>query len=485
MPELPTGTVTFLFTDLEGSTRLWEDYPQAMRGALARHDEILRGAVEGQGGVVVKSTGDGLHAAFASAEGALLAAAAGQAGLAAQAFEVTGPLRVRMGIHTGAGDLRDGDYFGPALNRAARLMAVGHGGQVLVSLATEELVRDTLPSELGLVELGEHRLRDLSRAERVFQLRAAGLAAEFPALRSLDALPGNLPVQVTSFVGREQQLTRVARDLREARLVSLTGVGGVGKTRLALAVAAEVAPEYRDGAWLVELAGVRDPDGVPDAVVATFGLQPSGGRSATETLLEFLRGKQLLLVLDNCEHLLRVVADLVGSVMRGCPDVRMLATSREGLNVAGEHMLGVPSLGMADEGADLETVAGCDAVVLFVDRARAVRAGFALDDTNVAAVAQVCRRLDGIALAIELAAARVAMLTPNELARRLDQRFRLLAGGQRGVVERHQTLRAAIDWSYDLLSEAEQVLLARLAVFVGGFSLEAAEFCDRRWLRRC
>jgi predicted ATPase len=354
-------------------------------------------------------------------------------------------------------------------------MAVAHGGQVLVSLATEELVRDSLPSGIALQELGEHRLRDLSRPERVFQLRAAPLASEFPPLRSLDTLPGNLPVQFTSFVGRAQELARVVMELGAARLVSLTGVGGVGKTRLALEVAAEVVPDYRDGAWLVELAGVRDAEAVPDAVVMTFGLQPAGGRSPTETLLEFLRGKQLLLVLDNCEHLLRAVADLVGAILRGCPQVQVLVTSREGLNVAGEHMLGVPSLEVAYEGADLEAVAGCDAVTLFVDRAQSVKAGFVLDAANVDAVAQVCRRLDGIALAIELAAARIAMLTPTDLARRLDQRFRLLAGGQRGVVERHQTLRAAIDWSYELLDEAEQLLLARLSVFVGGFSLEAAD----------
>jgi class 3 adenylate cyclase len=280
--ELPTGTVTFLFTDLEGSTRLWEEHPEAMKEVLARHDEILREAVEAQGGVVVKTTGDGLHAAFASAEAALLAAAAGQVSLAAAHWERTGPLRVRMGIHTGAGELRDGDYFGPALNRAARVTAVAHGGQVLVSLATEELVRDSLSPELGLVELGEHRLRDLSRPERVFQLQVPGVAFEFPALRSLDVLPGNLPVQLTSFVGREEELARVAGELGQARLVSLTGVGGVGKTRLALEVAAEVVPEYRDGAWLIELAGVRDAEAVPDAVVATFGLQPARGRSATD-----------------------------------------------------------------------------------------------------------------------------------------------------------------------------------------------------------
>ena len=259
------------------------------------------------------------------------------------------------------------------------------------------------------------------------------------------------------------------------RVVTLTGVGGVGKTRLALEVAAEVVPQFRDGAWLAELAGVRDPEAVPDALVSMFGLQVSGGASATATLVEFLRAKELLLVVDNCEHLLRPVAGLVDEVVRGCPGVRVLVTSREGLNVAGERMLGVASLDVPPEGAGLEAIAQCDAVALFVERARAVKASFALDETNADAVAQVCRRLDGIALAIELAAARVAMLTPAEVARRLDQRFRLLAGGQRTTVERHQTLRAAIDWSYELLSETEQLLLDRLSIFVGGFSLEAAE----------
>jgi predicted ATPase/class 3 adenylate cyclase len=472
---MPTGTVTFLFTDLEGSTRLWEQHPRAMRAALALHDGILRDAVVANGGLVVKATGDGLHAVFGSAEGALSAAAAGQRALSAEEWDQTGPLRVRMGIHTGASELRDGDYFGPALNRAARLMAVAHGGQVLVSLVTEELVRDSLVSELGLVELGEHRLRDLSRPERIFQLRAPGLAFDFPALRSLDSLPGNLPTQVTSFVGREDELVQVAAALADARLVTLTGVGGVGKTRLALEVAAEVVPAYRDGAWVAELAGVRDSDAVPDAVLGAFRLQAAPGRRAHDTLLEFLAAKQLLLMFDNCEHLLAAVASMVGEILRGCPDVRVLATSREGLNVAGERMMGVASLRVPAEGAGLEAIASCEAVELFVDRAGGVKPSFILDATNAGSVAQVCRRLDGIALAIELAAARASMLTPADLAERLDQRFRLLGGGHRGGVERHQTLRAAIDWSYELLSEAEQRLLAALSVFAGGFSLEAAE----------
>jgi predicted ATPase/class 3 adenylate cyclase len=470
-----SGTVTFFFTDLEGSTRLWEDHPDAMRSALARHDALLRGAVEAHGGQVVKTTGDGVHAVFATAHDALDAAVAAQHALATERWGETGALRVRIGLHTGEAEFRAGDYYGGALNRAARLMNTAHGGQIVLSRATQELLRDDLVDEFDLVDLGEHRLRDLSRPERVFQVSAPGLLADFPPLRSLDAVPGNLPVQVTSFVGREQDLERVAATLGEARVVTLTGVGGVGKTRLALQVAGEMSAVFRDGTWLCELAGVRDPEAVAEAIVAMFQIEPRQGVSVAEALVEFLRAKQLLLVLDNCEHLLKPVARLVADIERACPAVRVLATSREGLNVAGEHLLVVSSLEVPDAGADLDAVGHCEAVRLFVDRAQAVIAGFVLDAGNAGAVAQVCRRLDGIALAIELAAARVTTLTPGELARRLDQRFRLLAGGRRTAVERHQTLRAAIDWSYELLEVPEQRLLERVGVFAGGFTLEAAE----------
>jgi len=476
MAELPLGTVTFMFTDLEGSTRLWEEQPEAMRDALASHDSIMRNAIESHRGVVFSEMGDGMAAAFAAPGDALAAALDGQLGLASHTWGETGPLRARMGLHTGQGELRvDGQYVNQPLNRCARLMAIAHGGQIVISESVESLVRNALPAEVGLVAMGEHRLRDLTSAIGVFQVTHPGLPRDFPPFRSLDVLPGNLPVQMTSFVGREQELARVVTELANTRVVTLTGVGGVGKTRLALEVAAEVVPQYREGAWFTELAGVRDPEAVPDALVSMFGLQVSGGASATTTLVEFLRGKELLLVIDNCEHLLRAVASLVDEVVRGCSGVRVLVTSREGLNVAGERMLGVASLDVPPDSAAFEAIAQSDAVTLFVERAQAVKASFALDATNADAVAQVCRRLDGIALAIELAAARVAMLTPAEVAQRLDQRFRLLAGGQRTAVERHQTLRAAIDWSYELLSETEQLLLDRLSIFVGGFSLEGAE----------
>jgi len=480
LAELPSGTVTFLFTDLEGSTRLWEEHPEAMRAALAQHDEILRDAIAANGGHVVKGTGDGLYAVFATAGSAIAAAVAGQQAVARVSSGPIGTIRVRMGLHTGVAEERDGDYFGGVLNRAARLMSVAHAGQVLCSQATADLVRDALPPSAGLADLGRHRLRDIVRAEAVFQVTHPDLPGDFPPLRSLDAVVGNLPRQVTSFVGRGREVVAIAEELTRTPVVTLTGVGGVGKTRLALEVASQVQAEYRDGAWICELAGVRDADAVPDAVVDTFGLERRQGLGADALLIEFLRAKQLVLVLDNCEHQLKTVARLVSEIVSACPGVRVLATSREGLNVAGERILVVASLEVPDDlddadGADLAAIAASDAVRLFVERAQAVRAGFVLDGDNAGAVAQVCLRLDGVPLAIELAAARVGMLTPTELAARLDQRFRVLTGGGHGSVERHQTLRAAIDWSYELLAEAEQLVLDRLCVFAGGFTLEAAE----------
>ena len=475
MTELPSGTVTFLFTDLEGSTRLWEEHPEAMRDALARHDGILRDAVEAHGGYVVKTTGDGFHAAFATAHAAVVAAVAAQIALDRETWGVTGPLRVRMGLHTGAASSRDGDYFGAALNRAARLMSVAHGGQIVCSQATVDLARDALPEGVGLVDLGEHRLRDLSRPERAFQVSAPLLQCEFAPLVSLDAFPGNLPLQVSSFIGRDRELARGMDAVREARLVTLTGVGGVGKTRLALQLAAEVLPEFREGAWLVELAAIRDPEGVTGAFAAVFGVTARAGQTLEQSLVEFLRTKQLLLVVDNCEHLLEAVADLVEMLERSCPGVVVLATSREGLALDGERMLAVPSLTAPDADADLDVIARADSVALFVERAQRVDADFGLTAENVSAVVTVCRRLDGVPLAIELAAARIIAMSPAELARGLDRRFETLAGGRRRAVQRHQTLRAAIDWSYELCSEPERRLLARVSVFAGGFTRDAAE----------
>jgi predicted ATPase/class 3 adenylate cyclase len=477
--ELPTGTVTFLFTDLEGSTRLWEEQPDAMRAAMARHDEILRQAVEEHEGLVVKSTGDGIHAAFATARPAVEAAIEGQLAFAGERWARTGPLRVRMGLHTGPAEARDADYFGPTLNRAARLTATAHGGQIVASLATEELVRSELPGEVTMIDLGEHRLRDLATSEHVFQVAGRGLQQGFPPLQSLDAFPGNLPLQVSSFVGRDRELARIVSALAECRVVTLTGVGGVGKTRLAYQVAGEVLPRFRDGAWLCELAPVRDPASVADAVASVFEVAPRSGQTVEQALIEFLRSKQLLLVLDNCEHVLESVALLAETLERTCGHLVMLPTSREGLGIDGERILVVPSLRAPTADADTDEVAASDAVRLFSERAQAVKTDFTVTPENASAIAQICRRLDGVPLAIELAAARIPAMNPAELARRLDRRFEYLAGGRRGAVERHQTLRAAIDWSYDLLEEPARRLLARLAVFAGGCTLDAAEaVCD-------
>jgi len=358
------------------------------------------------------------------------------------------------------------------VNRAARLTSVAHGGQIVVSLATEELVEE---SGVELADLGEHVLRDLSRAERVFQVVHPELASEFPALRSLDSFPSNLPLQLTAFVGRDDELTEILTALEGARVVTLTGIGGVGKTRLALQAAAQVVAQYRDGAWLCELAPVGDPGAVVEVIATALGVQPHPGRTLDDSLVDFLRMKQLLLVLDNCEHLLDAVATVVDRLVRACGRLTILVTSREGLALAGERILALRSLHVPEADAQPANAERADAVQLFVERATDARAGFALRDDNVAAVVQICRRLDGIPLAIELAAARVGSMTPQEIATRLDDQFRLLRGGTRGGVERHQTLRRAIDWSYDLLSAEEQLVLERMSVFAGGCVLEDAE----------
>jgi predicted ATPase/class 3 adenylate cyclase len=475
MAELPSGTVTFLFTDLEGSTRLWEEHPEAMQPALARHDEILRGHVEAHGGAVVKTTGDGLHAAFATAEDAVAAAVAMQVDLATGDFETVGVLRVRMGLHTGAADLRDGDYYGSAVNRAARIMSAAHGGQIAVSHATEELLGESLPDGFEFVDLGEHRLRDLSRAERVFQLCAPALAREFPPLRSLDSFPGNLPLQLTSFVGREQDLHEIAKTFDTTRLVTLTGVGGVGKTRLAMQVAAEVLPRFPDGAWFCELAAASDDEAMAQVVATTLGVNPRAGVTLSGSVIEFLGGKRLLLVLDNCEHLLSAAARLAEGILRGCPEVCVLATSREGLGTEGERNWSLRSLAVPDSSDATGVIEATDAVRLFVERATDAHADFVLDASGATSVAEICRRLDGIPLAIELAAARTVAMSPREIAARLDERFRLLTGGRRTAVERHQTLRATVDWSYSMLDERVQIVFDRLGVFAGSFDADAAE----------
>jgi predicted ATPase/class 3 adenylate cyclase len=461
--------VTFLFSDIEGSTRLWEEHPDAMRPALARHDEIVREAIESGGGCLVKMTGDGVHAAFATADAAVRAAVDAQLGLLRESWSETGPLRVRMGLHTGSAEVRDGDYYSSAVNRAARLMSVAHGGQIVVSSITRGLVSE---GSVVFIDLGEYRLRDLAEPMRVFQVTHPDLPREFPRIRSLDALPANLPVQLTSFVGREEELAGLAKALDEWRLVTLTGTGGVGKSRLAVQVAADVLPRFRDGAWLCELAVADDDETMGQVVAAALGVSRRFGMSWAGSVSDYLRPMELLLVLDNCEHLIGSARDLAEQVLRECPAVRILTTSREGLGVAGEHVWTLRSLPVPKP-TDTN-VASCDSVTLFSERAEAARASFSLDVSNAAPVAEICRRLDGIPLAIELAAARVVSMTASEISGLLDERFRLLTGGRKSL-ERHQTLRATVDWSYSLLTEPERIVFDRLGVFAGSFDAPAAQ----------
>ena len=476
--ELPAGTITFLLTDIEGSTRLWEAEPDAMEVALERHNRLLAEVIEGHGGVVVTSRGEGdsLFAAFPSAASAVEAAGVGQLRLNGEAWPAGAALRVRMGLHTGEAHVQEGDYVEHApINRCARVKAAAHGGQVLLTKTTHDLVDGRLGSGFGLKRLGKFRLRDLAEPELIFQLTHADLPADFPPPVAAAERAGNLPLQVSSFIGRARELEQTAAALGQARVVTLTGPGGVGKTRLALQAAAHAAPRFGDGAWLCELAPIRDPAGVDDAVAAVFSLAARAGQGTRETLVEFLRSKELLLVLDNCEHLLEAAAALADNLARSSERLVILATSREALGIDAERLVPVPPLGLPGPGADLAAITDAEAVRLFVDRAAAVKPGFEVTAGNAAAVAAVVRRLDGIALGVELAAARVPAMTPAELARRLSRSFAVLAAGRRGATARHQTLRAVIDWSFGLLSGPEQALLVRLAMFAGGCTLQAAE----------
>ena len=478
MPELPTGTVTFLFTDIEGSTPLWEREPDQMRVALARHDVILRRAIESRGGHVYKVIGDAFQAAFDVSGQAILAALATQRVLAAEVWPTSTPLRVRMGLHAGHAVAQGSDYTTThTLNRVARIMSAGHGGQILLSDAVAELIRDDLPVGVILRDMGKHHMKGLTQLEHLFQVVAPDLSADFPPLNTLDVASNNLPAQLTTFIGRETEVAEVKRSLSESRLTTLTGSGGCGKTRLSIQVARELQAEYADGIWLVELAPLADPALVPQTVVTALGLREDSNRPTLEVLTDFLRSKTVLLLLDNCEHVIEACAQLSESLLRACPQLRILASSREALGISGEVPYRVPSLAVPDPAhlPSLGTLASMDAIRLFVERAATARPGLVLTAQSAPVVVQICKRLDGIPLAIELAASRVKVLSVEQIAARLDDRFRLLTGGSRTALPRHQTLQALIDWSYDLLSEVERVLLRRLSVFAGGWTLEATE----------
>jgi predicted ATPase/class 3 adenylate cyclase/Tfp pilus assembly protein PilF len=478
----PTGTVTFLFTDIEGSTRMWERSPQAMQAALARHDEILRGATEQHGGYIFKTVGDAFCCAFPTAPDALEAALDGQWLLLKERWAESDPLRVRMALHMGAAEERDGDYFGPPVNRVARLLSAGHGGQVLLSLPTQELVRDQLPVGTSLMDLGERHLKDLFRPERVFQLLATGLPSEFPPLRTLEAYRNNLPLQPTPLIGREKEVAEVC-DLLGAeatRLLTLTGPGGIGKTRLALQAAADLLDEFPDGTYFVQLATLTEAELFISAVAETLGVREIGEQPLDETLKDYLHERRLLLLLDNFEQVLGA-APTVTELLTAAPGLKVLATSRAPLGLYGEHELPVPPLTLPDLKLQppLERLTQYEAVGLFVERARAVKPDFKVTNESAPAVAEICVRLDGLPLAIELAAARVTMLLPKAMLQRLSSRLKLLTSGARDLPKRQRTLKATIEWSYALLDEGEQLLFGRLAVFSGGRTLEAIEaICD-------
>jgi predicted ATPase/class 3 adenylate cyclase len=474
----PTGWVTLLFTDIEGSTNMWEQQQVQMSEALARHDQILRTTIESHRGYVFKTAGDAFSAAFQQPTDGLLAALSAQKQLLAEEWGTDIPIRVRMGLHSGYCEERDGDYFGPTVNRAARLSDTAHGGQTVVSQSTVSVMIDSPPGGSTFVDLGDHRLKDLGRPERVFQVNLPGLGAEFPPLRSLTnpKMRHNLPEQVSSFVGRESELVSVSEQLKSSRLLTLIGAGGAGKTRIALQVAADLVDGSGDGVWLVELAPISDPDLVSREVANTLGVREEPDRPLVQTLAERLRDRNLLLVLDNCERLLDPVAELAGALLRACPNVAILATSRQRIGVPGEVLVRVPSMGLPppDE-SDPDEIGRFDGIGLFIERATAMHSEFRFTAANALVIASICRHLDGIPLAIELAVVRLHSLSPEEIESRLDKRLRLLTGGSRDALARQQTLRAAIDWSYEVLPPAEQLVLDRLSVFAGDWSLAAAE----------
>ena len=481
-----------LFTDIEGSSSAVRTLgADRWISLLEHHDKIIREALARYGGFEVRTEGDSFFAVFTSPGAAVAAAAMMQRRLAETEWPEEAPMRVRMGLHTGevrpTNAAAGADYAGFEITRAARIAAAGHGGQVLVSDTTESLVRDELGSGLALRELGAHRFKDLVRPQRLYQLLIDGLPDHFPPLRSLDATPNNLPTQTTTFVGRTHELAHAAELLKTSRLLTLTGPGGSGKTRLALQLAADLLDRYPDGVWLVELAAVSDPGAVGPTVAASVRIGERPGQPVTDTISAALRNRHLLLVLDNCEHLIAACAELADALLRSCPHLTILATSREGLNVPGEALMPVPSLRVpaGETLPPLDQLREYEAIGLFAARCSASQPTFALTEENAADVVRVCRRLDGVPLALELAAARVRVLSVAQVAQRLDDRFRLLTGGSRTVVARQQTLRALIDWSYDLLTEPERMLLRRLSVFVRGWTLEAAEaICSGEGIER-
>ncbi len=477
MVDPPSGSVTFLATDIQGSTEMWERYPAAMPQALERHEELLREAIEGRGGWIFKNVGDGLFTAFFEAPAAVEAALQGQRSLLGESWPTPTPIRVRMAMHSGLAEERNGDYFGPPVNRVARILSAGHGGQILLSQTVERLVSERFPEGVALRDLGERSLKDLTQPERLFQLVTSDLPADFPPLNTLDARPHNLPAQPTPIVGRGREVEEVLRLLLrpEVRLVTLLGPSGTGKSRLGLQVAAEAVDAFRHGVFHVEMAVVHEPAQVPEAILNALGVQAEG-EAAAQALLDHLRSRQLLLLLDNFERVLDA-APFVAELLRGVPDLTVLVTSQAPLRLRGEHEHLVSPLSVPGPRItrSIERLASYEAVALFTERAQAVVPSFRLQEDNAEAVVEIVRQLDGLPLAIELAAARLKLFSPQAMVGRLSRRFDFLKGGRRDLPDRQRTLRSALEWSYNLLDEHEQALFRRLAVFDGGFTLEAAE----------
>lgn len=474
---IPLGTVCLLFTDIEASAARWEKHRAAMAQALAKHNDLVRTAIESRGGYVFKTVGDAFCAAFDTAANCVNAAFDAQRALNSHDWSGVDGLRVRMAVHAGTVEAHDGDYFGPSVNRVSRLLSLAHGGQVLISGIAKELSEDTLLPGLALRDLGSHRLRDLAHPEQVYQLVSRDLPDAFPPLRSLGQLPNNLPLQLTPFIGRQTELEAIDIALQQARLVTLVGAGGVGKTRLSLQAAADLVDTFTDGVWFVDLAVVRDGTQVAGAIAQVVNAHLDEHATPVSAIATALRANTVLLVLDNCEQVVDEASAVAYGILRDCPNVRILATSRQGLGIAGERVIRVPSLSVPESGAILSPnrAVSYGAIALFADRAAAASQTFVLTEDNVDIVAGICRKLDGIALAIELAAARLRVLSVEQLAARLNERFRLLTGGSRNVLPRQQTMRALIDWSYDLLDEGERAVFRRSSVFTGSFSLDAAE----------
>jgi len=485
LSSLPSGTVTFLFTDLENSTPLWEKYPESMKSALARHDGILKEIIESNDGQIVKTTGDGVHAVFSTAIDAVKASLGIQQTIQNSEVLKTSEfsLRVRMGIHTGEAELRDGDYYGSTLNRAARIMSIGHGGQILISETTEQITREHLPTDIFVLDLGQHQLKGLSKVEHIYQVSMPELQQEFPALKSQTQATNNLPTQLTSFIGRERELAEAKSRLEGARLLTLIGPGGTGKTRLSIQLGSQLVSNFKDGVWLVEFAPISDPALITQTIASVFEIGEVPGMPLKTLLHDFLREKHLLLILDNCEHLVEASAKVADELLHVAPSIKIIVSSREALGINGETVYRVPSLSLPNQASPTGTMEvtkdaamGFESVQLFMERASAANRKFQLTDENASSIAQICFRLDGIPLAIELAASRITVFSPEQIAKRLDDRFKLLTGGSRTALPRQQTLRALIDWSYDLLGEAERALLRRLSVFAGGWTFEAAEY---------